>query len=225
MPSRTTPVETTRLFRPEDLEDVSKTGRLAGSDLGALRAVADWIKTFVARPHKDLGRYGFVCPFVPEALQHMTLWLAAEHTVDRSADDVTEVVNGYRRLFPRTQPVDGDGLDYKSIVVVFTDLPAGRAKDFFDGLLAQLAVPAYVDDGLVLGGFYESNEVTAIYNPSFRPFRPPVPFLLIRHGVIGDWKFFLDDEDWLNLWTRRYGASGVLALAEEVRRLRWRSTG
>jgi hypothetical protein len=29
---------------------------LAESDLDALRAVADWIKTFVARPHKDLGR-------------------------------------------------------------------------------------------------------------------------------------------------------------------------
>jgi hypothetical protein len=49
-----------------------------------------------------------------------------------------------------------------------------------------------------------------------------VPFLFVRHGVAGDWKFFLDDDEWLNLWARRYGESGALALAGELRRLPWR---
>jgi hypothetical protein len=49
-----------------------------------------------------------------------------------------------------------------------------------------------------------------------------VPFLFVRHGVTSDWKFFLDDEEWLNLWTHRYGESGTQALAEELRRLPWR---
>jgi hypothetical protein len=57
---------TTNLFLLEELEDVSRTRQLADSDLDALRAVADWIRTFVARPHKDLGRAGPVCPFVLE---------------------------------------------------------------------------------------------------------------------------------------------------------------
>jgi hypothetical protein len=51
-----------------------------------------------------------------------------------------------------------------------------------------------------------------------------VPFLFVRHGVTGDWKFFLDDEEWLDLWARRHGASAVQALAEELRRLPWRAT-
>ena len=59
------PKQTTNLFLLEDLEDVSRTSELAESDLDALRAVADWIKTFVARPHKDLGRAG---PCVPSCL-------------------------------------------------------------------------------------------------------------------------------------------------------------
>jgi hypothetical protein len=51
-----------------------------------------------------------------------------------------------------------------------------------------------------------------------------VPFLFVRHGVTGDWKFFLEeDEEWLNLWARRYGESAVHALAEELRRLPWRA--
>jgi putative ABC transport system substrate-binding protein len=31
-----------------------------------------------------------------------------------------------------------------------------------------------------------------MHNPSLRPFTPPVPFLLMRHAVISDWKFFTD---------------------------------
>jgi Domain of unknown function (DUF6875) len=47
-------------------------------DLDALQGVAGWIKTFVVKPHQDLGRAGPVCPFVPGALERKTLWLAPE---------------------------------------------------------------------------------------------------------------------------------------------------
>ena len=161
---------------------------------------------------------------VPEAMQRKTLWLASEHIAGRSVADVVQLVNGYKTQLLQ-QPFHGEGVNYHSIVVVFTDLSADRAKGLFDDVLKQLAVPSYVEDGLVMGGFYESNEATAIYNRSFRPFTPPVPFLLMRHAVISDGKFFLDNDDWLNRWAHRYGESGVRALAEELRRLPWRAGG
>jgi hypothetical protein len=222
-PGGSMPAQAANLFLLEDLENVSRTRKLAESDLNALRAVADWTKAFVARPHKDLGRAGPVCPFVLVALERKTLWLAPERLADRTAQDVVQLIKGYNKLLLDAEPIDGDDADYKSIVVVFTDLSADRAKDLFDEVLQHLAVPSYAEDGLVQGGFYESNEGSAIYNPGFRPFTAPVPFLLMRRAVISDWKFFLDKEDWLNLWTRRYGASAVQALAEEVRRLPWRA--
>jgi hypothetical protein len=225
MRAQTTPAQTTNLFLLEDLDDASKTRQLAKSDLAALRTVADWIRNFVVRPHKDLGRDGPVCPFVPEALERKTLWLAPEHIADRSVADVVRLINGYKTQFLRTQPISGEGVDYKTIVVVFSDLSADRAKGLFDDVLKQLAVRSYVDDGVVFGAFYESNEATAIYNRGFRPFTPPVPFLLMRHAVLSDWKFFLDDDDWLDRWAHRYGESAVRALAEELRRLPWRARG
>ena len=118
------PTQTTNLFLLEDLEDVGRTSELAESDLDALHAVADWIKTYVVKPHADLGRAGPVCPFVPGALER---------------------------------------------------------------------------------------------NSSFRPFQSPVPFLFVRQGVISDWKFFLDKEDWLDLWARRFGEPAVHALADQLR--------
>jgi hypothetical protein len=45
----------------------------------------------------------------------------------------------------------------------------------------------------------------------------------MRRADISDWKFFLDKEDWLNFWARRYGEASVQALAEELRRLPWRA--
>ena len=219
------PEQITNLFLLQDLQDPSKTSKFADSDLEALHAVADWITTFVIKPHKDLGRAGTVCPFVPGSLERKVLWLAPEQIADRGEPDVVELVSGYKRLLLETQPTGGDDANYKVIVVVFTDLPADRAQGVFDDVLQHLAVPSYADDGILFGPYYEGNKGTAIYNPRFRPFQSPVPFLFVRQGVISDWKFFLDNDNWLNLWARRYGEPATQALGQELRRTNWRQLG
>ena len=163
-----------------------------------------------------------VCPFVPVSLERGTLWLAPEHVGDRSASEVVDLVTSYQRLFLGAQPT-GDDAIYKAIVLVFVDLSPERAGDVFDQVLQALAVPSYVADGFVMGGSYEGNEAGAIYNPSFLPFTSPVPFLLIRQAVTSDWKFFLDDDAWLERWAQRHGGSGAEAVARELRRLPWRA--
>ena len=100
-------------------------------------------------------------------------------------------------------------------------MPASRAQDIFNGVIEQLALPSYADDGILFGPYYKGNEATAIYNASFRPFQSPVPFMFVRPGVISDWKFFLDNDEWLSLWADRFGESAVRALAEELRPLPW----
>jgi hypothetical protein len=223
MPARTATAQTTNLFLLEELEDASKGSALAQSDLDALRTVGDWIKSFIVRPNDDLGRSGPICPFVPVSLERKTLWLAPEHVGGRSLADVVDLVGGYQRRFLGAEPTEGDDAVYKAIVVVFTDLSPAQAGQLFDAVLQDLAVPSYADEGFVMGGFYGGNEAGAIYNSSFRPFTSPVPFLLIRQAVITDWKFFLDDDERLNLWAQRYGASGAETLATELRHLPWRA--
>jgi hypothetical protein len=215
--------QTTHLFPLDDLEDARRTMELPKSDRDALRAVADWTKAFAAKPHSDLGRAGPVCPFVPVALDRKTLWFAVERSAGRRMPELIQLIDGYKRLLLAAQPIDGDDANYKSILVVFPDLPAAQAKDFLGGVLQQIAIPSYVHDGLVIGPFYDGNDGAALYNPNFRPFTSPVPLLLMRRAVISDWKFFLSNEEWLRLWARRYGESGVEALAHELRRLPWRA--
>jgi hypothetical protein len=205
------PAQTSNLFRIQDIEDAK------------LRGVADWISTFVARPHPDLGRAGPVCPFVPGAFERETLWLAPERIADRSVSDVVELMNGYKRLLLRAQPIEGDDTSYKAIVVVFTDLSADRAKEYMDDRQVQdLKRLSYAEDGVVIGEFHQRNDGSAIRNRNFQPFKSPLPFLLMRHAVVSDWVFFLDNEDWLGLWARRFGEAAVQALAAELRRTDWR---
>ena len=215
----------TAIFLLEDLEQAAKTSELAESDLDALRATAEWINTFVVKPNKDLGRAGPVCPFVPRSLEYRTLWLAPERIADRDASDVVQLLNDYRRLLLDRGAPEGDGAGLEVIVVVFTDLSPDRAQELFGDALQQLAVPAYVEDGVIFGPFYQGNEGTAIYNPSFRPFQSPVPFVFVRHGVVSDWKFFLEQEDWFGHWARRHGETGAHALAAELRRSPWQANG
>jgi Domain of unknown function (DUF6875) len=211
------------LFLLEDLEEPSRTRKLADSDLNALQTVADWIKTFVARPIQDLGRAGPVYPLVSEAWERKTLWLAPEQIANQSVRDIVQLLNDYKRLLLCAPPTEGDDADYKAIVVVFTDLSADRAKDYLDNAQIQhLKRLSYVEDGVVLREFHEGNDGSAIRKLSFQPIKAPLPFLLMRLAVISDWKFFLDDEDWLSWWARRFGESGVLAFAEERRRTNWR---
>jgi hypothetical protein len=215
--------QTTHLLLPGDLQDAGKTSELAATDRDALNAVSAWIKDFVARPHKDLGRAGEVCPFVPGSLQRRTLWLAAEHVADLEVSEVVELMDGYKRLFLQVAPADSDNAIYKTIIVVFPDLPAQRAGALFNGVLEQLAEPSYEEDGILFGPFYDGNEGTALYNSNFRPFQSPAPFLFVRYTVLSDWKFFVEDDTLLDRWARHFGPSATNALAKELRRLSWRT--
>jgi hypothetical protein len=173
-------LQSANLFLLQDVDNATRTKEFTESDRDALRAVADWIKAFVAKPHNELGRAGPVCPFVPGAWKHKTLWLSVERSAARSTQEIIQLIEGYKRLLLAAQPVDGDEANYKSIVVVFADLPASQAKDFFNGVLQQIGATSYVDDGLVIGPFYEGSDATSTCNPKFRPFTSPMPFLAIR---------------------------------------------
>jgi hypothetical protein len=177
------------------------------------------------QPNRELGRSGPICPFTPVAIEHDALWLALEHTDGQSAPEMIERIKGYKRRLMANAPREGEIAEYKAVVVVFADLPASRAKSFFEALLPPIGLRFYEEDGLVIGPFYEGNEGRAIYNPQFRPFTSPVPSLLMRRAVVSDWKFFLNNPEWFPVWTRKLGEAGTNALAAELRRLPWNARG
>jgi hypothetical protein len=171
------PAQTTNLFLLEDLEDSSRTRKLADSDLNALRAVADWIKAFVARPNKDLGRPGPVCPFVGGASEGQTLWLTPEQIANQSVPDVVQLMNGYKKLLLRAQPYGGRRRQLQSDHRCFHRFVGGSCKR-----LHGRRPNTRPQETRIRGRWISLRRVLrrqrggAIYNPSFRPFTPPCRF-------------------------------------------------
>ena len=215
------PAQIAQLLLPRDLGDAERTPHLAASDRDALTAVLSWIRDFVARPNNELGRPGTVCPFVPGALERSTLWLAPERVGELDVAGVADLMEEYKRELLAQPTGDEQDTMYRTIMVVFSDLTADGASTLFGEVLNRLAVPSYEQDGIIFGPFYDGNAGTAIYNPDFRPFQSPVPFIFVRYTVVSDWKFFLDDAAWLDRWARRFGPAATGALADELRALPW----
>ena len=216
-----TPARTSDLFLIDDLQDPARTTELTGADREALQTVADWMRTYVIKPHPDLGRAGPVCPFVPVSLEHDALWLVAEPLTDHDGPAVAERLDHYTRLLLDVAPTGG-AAPYPVIVVVFPRLPPDRAPALFEAVTQRLALPAYADHGIIYGPFFPGHQGTAIHNANFRPFRSPVPFMFVRQTVVEDWEFFLDNDELFDLWARRFGPSATHALAQRLRRLPWR---
>ena len=197
--------QTLRLRRVSEVDTESK----ADSPLGSTIA---WVRSFLARPHPDLGRAGPVCPFTPMALELDTIWMieVAESTPDPQR--IEDVIEQCRQVFVETEPREGPLSINKVIMVVFSGMSADDAP-WIDALQAKLK-PNFVDVGLMLGEFHSRNETPGLRNESFRPLRSPIPMLVIRHMVESDLPFMKRDTDtpevrisYLRSYLRRLGAS------------------
>lgn len=161
------------------------------NDLEVLNAVLNWVDSFLARPHSQLGRAGKVCPFVPEALSRSALKL----TIVRLANDAKNDPSELERitLLVRDRFLEGEDADasaniYRSLILIFPDVSQEEAPLLIDGVQKKLKAE-FVKDGLMLGEFHPLNNASGLRNPEFRPLRSPIPLLAIRHMVESDIDF------------------------------------
>jgi Domain of unknown function (DUF6875) len=165
----------------------------------ALVRVLAWVRDFLAKPHPDLGRNGSVCPFIPRALEHGTVWLALP-----SADEgggIEETIDRYREAFLQLEPTTGDLVAYKTILLVFPEVTDEQAPELIDGMQRRLKA-AFVEDGLMIGQFHAHNDEPGLHNAQFRPLRSPVPLLAIRWMVLSDLPFLTRSADPLEMRLR-----------------------
>ena len=58
-----------------------------------------WVKNYLARPHKDLGRPGTVCPFAPEALMRDSIRVAVVRLTRHAESEIEAAVDHFRQVF------------------------------------------------------------------------------------------------------------------------------
>jgi len=152
-----------------------------------LRVTAQWMRRFLGRPHRELGRPGAVCPFVPGAIIQDTIWLAECSLGRGDRQAIIEIIGLFRDLFLELEPKSGEDASWKAMVIVFPNVATEDAW-VIDDVQAQLKA-RFVDAGLMIGEFHERNESPGLRNADFRPLRSPIPALAIRHMVETDLPF------------------------------------
>ncbi len=125
-------------------------------------------------------------PLHAHVVERQTTRLASERIGDGNASDVVEVMSSYQR---RLLGADPHGAA-RPITMSSPSSPrlSRRAQGVLDEVLDEIAARRTPGDGIVSGPVFGDNRATAIHDDGFRPFRSPVPFLVVGHGVVSDWE-------------------------------------
>ncbi|WP_149360361.1 DUF6875 domain-containing protein [Lolliginicoccus suaedae] len=176
------------------------------SDPGAVRdepalvELDGWVRSFLTRPHADLGRSGPVCPFTVPSLSRKLLWAGVVRGSRLSEADVLLAVEKLVDEFENLGPSEGGQALYKAAMIVFPDLTDYSLID-----RVQLArKPQAVASGLMLGQFYPGCDEPGLWNEHFRPLDCPLPMLALRHMVPSDLPFLDGDAAWTESYLKRF---------------------
>lgn len=169
-----------------DLIPFSQVERLLPAD-SPLGITAAWMRRFLAKPNRELGRPGAVCPFVPGAIMQDTIWLGSVSFGAEEKQAIIEAIGLFRERFLKLEPVTGDLSMMKAIMIVFPNIDIEHAG-VIDEVQSELKGP-FVESGLMIGEFHERNESPGLRNENFRPLRSPIPGLAIRFMVETDLPF------------------------------------
>ncbi|MEH2022752.1 DUF6875 domain-containing protein [Nostoc sp.] len=215
-----------QLYTTREIEELQQH-----EDLPSLIEIMQWVKSFLVRPHPDLGRPGVVCPFVPHALKSNNIWLAVIRTQNLCLEQIEAIVRPYRNVFLEREPGDKELPISKAFVLIFPDVHIEEASKVIDGVQKKLK-PLFVESGLMLGEFHNRTESPGLHNPNFRPLRSPIPLLVIRPMTEVDLTFLMSPDNphlrirYLEAYLKRFGhkftdetkfknAHQALALAKE----------
>ncbi|WP_431894343.1 DUF6875 domain-containing protein [Nonomuraea sp. bgisy101] len=180
-----------------------------------LRRIVTWAREYLCNPHPDLGRKGAVCPYAQTALDRGTFYLAVcqgEPTVL----DISRVLAGYRDWFQRLAAPPGVSPQFRTILVLFPDLPDARAAAVVDAAQLELK-SAYVEAGLMIGEFHPGPPPkSGLWNPDFLPLNSPVPLLAIRQMVASDFPFLQEVPSHVRAYLERFGDRPPAPLREAI---------
>jgi len=169
-----------------------------------LRQTVAWADTFLCNPHPQLGRAGAVCPYTEGSLKSNLFWLTLCEGENVSIKDVYTSVMNYRDWFLEIEPQSGKDAQFKTILMLFPDLPAADASKIIDAVQLELK-PEFVERGIMIGQFHPTCPEPGLWNEDFRPLQAPVPLLAIRHMVLTDFPFLKKDERFIAAYRKVFG--------------------
>lgn len=171
---------------------------------GQVDVVAQWVRSYLCRPHPRLGRPGPVCPYVRKALECGSLLVSVSPPGIVGTDQAIPLMRGYRDWFTVRGALDPPD-PHRALLVVFPVQEDDRVHRTIEEAQRRLKTE-FVERGLMIGEFHDGPPpVPGLWNPDFRPLHSPVPLLAIRPMVANDLAFLRSDHQHLEAYHARFG--------------------
>jgi Domain of unknown function (DUF6875) len=201
------------------MRELTEAGTAVPTDLaGTYALIAGWVRSFLMREHPDLGRSGDVCPFTGQALRLDTIRIGV---CAAASSDFSGVKSTMRHAFGEfaSIPCARSMQHFRTIIVGFPNVNDAAGHAALKRVQARLKLYSFVR-GLMIGRFHPQSDDPGLWNPQFRPLRPPLPMLAIRHLVENDAPFALRHPLLLPAYLSRFRSAAPRLLRTTGRRPR-----
>jgi hypothetical protein len=177
--------------------------------------IANWVRSYLMRPHNDLGRAGDVCPFTAQASRLDTIRLGVSDASASETNRIMAIMEGAVTAFDEISCAKSMR-HFRTIIVGFPNCADA------DGLRALKHVqnrlrPHSIFRGKMVGFFEPNSQDKGLLNPDFRPLRSPVPLLAIRMLVENDSPFVMRNPLLAPIYLAKFRLKGLRRLISALR--------
>ncbi|WP_195163488.1 DUF6875 domain-containing protein [Mesorhizobium sp. NBSH29] len=176
----------------------------------ALKALLEWVETYLMAGHPELGRSGAVCPFTKQAAKLDTVRLAISSAGAADEEKAYELIrNGFAELEKiSSKPAMRH---FRTVIVGFPECGSDAGIAMLKKVQRRLRFYS-LSRGKMIGLMHATSDDPGLWNPDFRPLRAPLPVLAIRHMVEQDAPFAAKHPPLLVAYLSRFPIAGLRRL-------------
>ena len=149
--------------------------------------IADWVRSYLMRPHPQLGRPGAVCPFTSAAARMDAIRVGSSPA--RTQEAVDRTMRQALAAFEAIECPKGQR-HFRTVIVGFPDCADEEGRARLKNARNRMRLQSILR-GKMFALFHPNSGDKGLLNPDFRPLRSPLPLLAIRMLVENDAPFVL----------------------------------
>ena len=193
------------------LDEAREQGNVSGSSADiSMGVLSEWVRSYLMRPHRDLGRSGHVCPFTSQAAKLALLRIGSSPLSGRDPAGVRRTMELALQAFDTMSCTRATRM-FRTVIVAFPD--CADATGIATLRSVQNAMRYHSIAGAKMIGLFEPNsQAEGLINPDFRPLRSPVPALAIRMLVEQDAPFVMRNPLLVPIYVAKFPLAGTRRL-------------